>query len=89
MILKGCIVIFCLICINLFTRHHIAQKKAKSHSNKDLLIISFIFSSLLLILTLAMLAIGTEFDCSIQSLGLFIIYWSNMYGLLKVWRNAE
>lgn len=89
MILKGCIVIFCLICINLFARHDITQKKANGYSNKGLLKTSFVFSSLLTILTLTMIAIGTEFVCSIQSIGLFIIYWSNIYGLLKVWRNAK
>tara|TARA_B100001063_G_scaffold185828_1_gene175710 strand:- start:642 stop:842 length:201 start_codon:yes stop_codon:yes gene_type:complete len=64
------------------------QKKANGYSNKGLLKISFVFSSLLTILTLAMITIGTEFSGSIQSIGLFIIYWSNIYGLLKVWRNA-
>ena len=49
------------------------QKKANGYSNKGLLKISFVFASLLTILTLAMITIGTEFSGSIQSIGLFII----------------
>ncbi|TMN95634.1 hypothetical protein [Pseudoalteromonas sp. S558] len=89
MILKGCVVIFCLVFINLFARRKITENKANSYSSKDLSKISFVFSSLLTILTLAMIAIGAEFAGLIQSVGLFVIYWSNIYGLLKMWKNTK
>lgn len=89
MILKGFLVIFCLVCINLFARYSLTLYKTKGFSPKDLLKISFTFSVLLTTQTLAMLAIGTEFSSLIHSAGLFIIYWSNIYGLLKVCGRAH
>lgn len=89
MILKGCLVIITLVVINLFARYSFNTYRSKGFSSNDLLKISFVFSALLTTQTLALLSIGTENTNLTHSIGLFVIYWSNIYGLIKIWSKAS
>ncbi|TMN96242.1 hypothetical protein CWB66_17880 [Pseudoalteromonas sp. S558] len=89
MILQCAIILICLLGIHYYARREIILKKTDENLATNIVQIAFVFSVLLTSLTVTIVWAITESASVSLFIVLFVVFWSNIHGLLKIWRDKR